>query len=74
MKVSLVFVAVLYSVQGETGSFTVSVNRRISSDIYCLNSEDSVENCHPETVYLIKEKQCIPDVDLFHAYGMWIIL
>ena len=66
MKVSFAFMALLCSVQGEN-NFTVLVHRRFSSDIYHLNSEDLIESCLPETVYLIQENQCIRDADLFHG-------
>ena len=67
---SLVFVALLclcVSALAET-SFTVWVNRRSISDLYGLNSKASSLNCDANPNYLINEKQCVLDEELF--YGM----
>ena len=69
-KFSLVFVALLslcISVQAEA-NFTLWVNRRSTTDLYSLNSKASTENCKPEPSYLVNEKQCAQDEELF--YGM----
>ena len=71
-KLSLVLVTFLclcVSVQAEA-NFTLWVNRRITSDLYRLNSKLSIENCGPTYSYLIGEKQCALDEELF--YGMYL--
>ena len=71
-KLSLVLVAFLclcVSVQAEV-NFTLWVKRRITSDLYKLNSKLSIENCGPAYSYLIDEKQCALDEELF--YGMYL--
>ena len=71
-KLSLVLVAFLclcISVQAEA-NFTLWVNRRSTSDLYSLNSKPSVQNCGRTYSYLIDEKQCALDEELF--YGMYL--
>ena len=66
-KISLAFVALLYlciSVQAEA-NFTLSVNRRSTSDLYSLNSRTSIENCAAS--HLITEKWCALDEALFYG-------
>ena len=65
-KISLTFVALLYlcvSVQAEA-NFTLSVNRRSTSDLYSLNSRTSIENC---ASHLITEKWYALDEELFYG-------
>lgn len=70
-KLGLAFVALLSlctSVQAEA-NFTLWVNRRSPNDLYSLNSKSTTDNCVPNTSYLINEKQCALDEELF--YGMY---
>ena len=72
-KLSLVFVALLslcISMRaGDIANFTLWVIRRSTEDFYQLNSESMVHiNCDPKHSYLVNEKQCVLDQDLF--YGM----
>ena len=72
-KLSLIFVALLclcVSVLAEA-SFTVWVNRRNTSDLYSLNSKLSIQNCGPIYSYLINEKRCVFDEELFYGHGMY---
>ena len=70
-KLSLVFVALLLSlcisVRAEA-NFTLWVNRRSTFDLYSLNSITFVGNCKTKPNYLVNEKQCALDEELF--YGM----
>ena len=69
-KLSLAFVALLClstSVQ-EDANFTLSVNRRSISDLYRLSSIASTQNCDTKPNYLVNEKRCALDEELF--YGM----
>ena len=76
-KLSLAFVALLSlctSVQAEA-NFTQWVSRRSSTDVYSLNSSVSitVDNCGAKPNYLVNEKQCASDEELFsgmHANPM----
>ena len=77
-KFGLVLVALLclrISVQAEA-DFTVSVTRRITSDIYKLNSTEQTQNCAPKDTarrtYLITEKQCASGEELFN--GMYVAI
>ena len=72
-KLSLVFVALLslgISVQAEV-NFTLWVIRRSTADLYSLASIEHM-NCEPKSNYLVNEKQCALDEELF--YGMQLIL
>ena len=72
-KLGLVFVALLslcISVKAEA-NFTLWVTRRRNEDIYQLNQSESmtqIMNCAPNTSYIVNEKQCVSDEELF--YGM----
>ena len=72
-KLGLVFVALLslyISVKAEA-NFTLWVSRRSNEDIYQLNQPESMVNnvnCAPNTSYLVNERQCVLDEELF--YGM----
>ena len=63
------FLVLCISVKAES-NFTISVNRRSTGDLYQLNQSKSIThmNCAPNTSYLVNEKQCVLDEDLF--YGM----
>jgi P pilus assembly chaperone PapD len=68
-KLSLAFVTLLSlctSVQAEA-SFTLWVSRRITNDLYRLNSKSTIDNCDPNASYLIDEKQCALDEELFNG-------
>ena len=72
-KFSLAFAAFLYlctSMRAEA-DFTVSVTRRITSDIYKLNSTEQTQNCAPKdtarSTYLITEKRCASGEELFNG-------
>ena len=68
-KLSLAFVALLSlctSVQ-TVSNFTVWVNRRSTEDMYRLNSTAKHEVCDPSASYLIDEKQCAMDEELFNG-------
>ena len=72
---TLVFVVLLYlctSVQAGV-NFTVWVTRRITNDVYFLNSYVEHARCDSKTrrsVYLINERQCVSDEELFSGiYG-----
>ena len=69
-KLNLVFMALLSlctSVQAEA-NFTLWVSRQSTNDLYSLNSIATVENCEAKPNYLVNEKQCALDKELF--YGM----
>ena len=72
-KLGLVFVALLslcISVKAEA-NFTLWVRRRSNEDIYQLNHSESMinnVNCAPNTSYIVNERQCVLDEELF--YGM----
>ena len=77
-KLSLAFVALLSldsSVQAEA-NFTLWVSRRRSTDVYNLNSNNSVtvDTCGPKPKlnYLVNEKQCVLDEELFS--GMYMLI
>ena len=68
-KLSVMLVALLSlcaSVQAEA-NFTVSVNRRRTTDLYSLNSNNTItlDNCGAKPNYLVNEKQCASDEELF---------
>ena len=68
-KFSLAFVSLLSlctSVRAEA-NFTVWVNRRSTEDLYRLNSADGHKVCNPSASYLINEKQCAMDEELFNG-------
>ena len=46
---------------------TVWVNRRSSQDLYGLNSTAATQNCDFNSSYLINEKQCTMDEELFNG-------
>ena len=77
-KLSLAFVALLSlcsSVQAED-NFTLCVSRRSSTDVYSLNSSIITitveEQCGAKPNYLVNEKQCASDEELFS--GMYILI
>ena len=70
-KLSLAFVVLellglCTSVQPEA-NFTLWVNRRSITDLYSLNSNSTVtvDNCGTKRNYLVNEKQCASDEELF---------
>ena len=68
-KLSVMLVALLslcISVQAEA-NFTVWVIRRSTQDLYSLNSNSTVtvDNCGAKPNYLVNEKQCASDEELF---------
>ena len=69
-KLGLVFVALLslyISVKAEA-NFTLWVSRRSNKDIYKLNQSKSmaqIMNCAPNTSYVVNEKQCVLNEELF---------
>ena len=71
-KLGLVLVGLLslcISVKAEA-NFTLWVSRRSTGDIYQLNQSESMThgNCAPNTSYIVNEKGCVSDEELF--YGM----
>ena len=84
-KLSLAFVALLSlctSVQAKTNNYTLWVIRGSFNDLYRLNSidrheVDRHEVCDPSASYLIDEKQCAMDEELFngmyHVGGMYTL-
>ena len=66
--VSVVLTSLCTSIQAEANLYTLWINRRSITDLYGLNSKTTIENCDPNTSYLINEKQCALDEELF--YGM----
>ena len=73
-KLSVVLVALLSlctSVQAEA-NFTVSVSRRRTTDLYSLNSNNTVtlDNCGTKPNYLVNEKQCASDEELISGMYM----
>ena len=52
------------SVQAEA-NFTVSVNRWSTTDLYSLNSTNSVILCGAKPNYLVNKKQCSSDEEIF---------
>ena len=54
------------SIQAEA-NFTVWVSRRSTGDLYRLNSTAVHERCDPSASYLINEKQCALDEELFNG-------
>ena len=68
-KLSLAFVALLSlctSIQAEA-NFTVWVSRGSTRDLYRLNSTAVHERCDPSASYMIDEKQCALDEELFNG-------
>ena len=71
-KPGLVFVALLslcISVKAEA-NFTLWVSRRSTGDIYQLNQFKSIVNnvnCAPNTSYIVNEKQCALDEEIFYG-------
>ena len=67
-KLSVMWVALLSlctSVQAEA-NFTVWVIRRSTTDLYSLNSSSIVlVNCGAKPNYLVNEKQCASDEEIF---------
>ena len=67
-KLSLAFVVLaMLSLCTSLKNFTLSVNRRSITDLYSLNSNNTVtvDNCRPKPNYLVNEKQCVFDEELF---------
>ena len=65
------------SLQKETSIYTVQVFRRISFDIFILsstlNSNNTNENCDQlNRTYLVNERKCVLDQELFNGIGMII--
>ena len=55
-------------------NFTLWVKRRSINDLYQLNSEAYSNLCAPNTSYLVNEKQCVLDEELFYGvilYKLW---
>ena len=75
-KLGLVFVTSMLclqlcnSLQNGTSVYTVQVYRRISLDIYILSSDLNSENCDPTLTYLVNERKCVSDQELYS--GMYI--
>ena len=71
-KLGLVFVALLslcISVKAEA-NFTLWVKRRSNEDIYQLNQSKSmahIMNCAPNKSYIVDEKQCALDEEIFYG-------
>ena len=73
-KLSLAFVALLClstSVQAEASS-TLWVSRRISNDLYQLNSGAHTNCGFRVRTYLINEKQCALDEDLLSGKAIFL--
>ena len=65
------------SLQEETSTYTVRVFRRTSFDIFILsstlNSNNTNENCDElNRTYLVNERKCVLDQELFNGIGMTI--
>ena len=82
-NVGLVLVAAIFclqlcaSLQEETSIYTAQVFRRISLDIFILsstsNSNKTIENCDQlYRTYLVNERECVLDQELFNGIGMTI--
>ena len=66
--VSVVLISLCTSVQAEANLYTLWVNRRSTTDLYSLNSKATVhEHCDPSASYLIEEKQCALNEELFNG-------
>jgi hypothetical protein len=70
--VVLALLSLCTSLKAET-NFTLWVNRRRNTDVYSLNLNTTVtvDNCGTKPNYLVNEKQCASDEELF--FGMLII-
>jgi hypothetical protein len=72
-KLSLAFVVLallsLCASLKAKANFTVWVNRRSTTDLYSLDSETTIDNCDAKPNYLVNEKRCALDEELF--YGMY---
>ena len=68
-KVLVALLSLCISMRAEA-NFTLWVSRRSTKDIYQLNQSESMThmNCAPNTSYIVNEKQCTLDKELF--YGM----
>ena len=69
-KVLVALLSLCISMRAEA-NFTLWVVRRSTQDIYQLNQSKSmthIMNCAPNTSYIVNEKQCTLDKELF--YGM----
>ena len=70
-KLGLVFVTSMLclctSLQTDTSIYTVQVFRRITFDIYVLNSSANPENCDStlNKTFLVSEIECVSDQELF---------
>ena len=53
------------SLQNNTSAYTVQVYRRISHDIYTLSSHLYSENCDSAMTYLVNERECVSDQELY---------
>jgi Golgi nucleoside diphosphatase len=77
-KLSLAFVTLLslcISVQAEA-NFTLWVNRRSTTDVYSLKSNNTVtvvKQCGTIPNYLVNEKRCASDEELFSGIHNIII-
>ena len=73
-KLGLMFMALLslcISVKaGSEANFTLWVTRQSTMDIYQLNQSKSmahIMNCAPNISYIVNEKQCVLDKELFRG-------
>ena len=67
-RLSLALLSLCTSVQADLdASFTLWVKRGSFNDLYRLNSTAERERCHLNTSYLIDEKQCVMDEELFNG-------
>ena len=69
-KFGLVFVTSVLCLQlctsTDTSVYTVEVFRRISFDIYVWSSDSTKpENCDPTLTYLVDERECVSDQELY---------
>ena len=59
------------SVKAES-NFTIWVSRRSTKDLYQLNSESMAPmNCETNTSYLVNEKQCVLDEELYSGMAFY---
>ena len=72
-KVLVALLSLCISMRAEA-NFTLWVKRRSINDLYQLNSEAYFNLCAPNTSYLVNEKQCVLDEELFYGmilYKLW---
>ena len=68
--VSVVLMSLCTSVQAET-NFTLWVIRRSTVDLYSWSSTASVQNCDLKATYIIHERRCASDEELFRGIRMY---